>query len=69
MFLDKYSKNTPSLIASEGTAFAQSKGKKGKKTKDDDKGNDQDKKKGNSFKDVECFKCKKKGHPAKHCPD
>ena len=31
MFLDKYSKNTPTPIASEGTAFAQTKAKKKKR--------------------------------------
>ena len=68
MFLDKYLKNMPTPIASEGTVFAQTKAKKKKKKTDDNK-EPKDDKKDNQFKDVECFNCKKKGHLAKHCPD
>jgi hypothetical protein len=69
MFLDKYSKNTPPPAMREGTMFVQNKGKKGKKTKNEDTDEGDLKKKDNPFKDVKCFKCKKKGHQAKHCPD
>ena len=69
MFLDKYTTSTPPPVTSEGTAFAQ-KGKKGKKGKDEDKDTaDADKTKDNPYANMTCFKCNKKGHPAKKCPD
>ena len=69
MFLDKYTTSTPPPVTSEGTAFAQ-KGKKGKKGKDEDKDTaDADKTKDNPYANMTCFKCNKKGHPAKKCPE
>ena len=69
MFLDKYTTSTPPPVTSEGTAFTQ-KGKKGKKGKDEDKDTaDADKTKENPYANMTCFKCNKKGHPAKKCPD
>ena len=61
-------------MVSEGTSFAQ-KGKSGKKKgewddKDFDKKKDSD---GDNSKDpyaeMRCFKCNKKGHPARFCPN
>jgi len=55
--LDKFSKTVvPKAIESEGTAFAQDGG--GRKGKPFDK---------EYWKDKECFKCHKLGHPASHC--
>ena len=62
LLLDKYSKKPALLTSSEGTAFAQN-GKK--KAGDDDPkkfGFDKD-----FYKDKECFRCGKKGHPKSAC--
>jgi hypothetical protein len=70
--LDKYTKTVVSKTTpSEGTSFAQ-KGGKGKeggsgKTKRGGKGRKPFNKE--LWKDKECYKCHKKGHPASHCDD
>ena len=62
--LDKYSKPiTSKVMASEGTTFAQGGSNKGSRGQNKD---GYDKK---YWKDKECFKCHKKGHPASHCPN
>ena len=64
LLLDKYSKKPTVVAASEGTAFAQ-KGKKGEAKKDPtDKKVEFDKE---FYKDKECFRCGKKGHPKAAC--
>jgi hypothetical protein len=64
LLLDKYSKKPTVVAASEGTAFAQ-KGKKGEARKDaTDKKVEFDKE---FYKDKECFRCGKKGHPKAAC--
>jgi hypothetical protein len=65
LLLDKYSKKPTVVAASdEGTAFAQ-KGKKGEAKKDAaDKKVEFDKE---FYKDKECFRCGKKGHPKAAC--
>jgi len=64
LLLDKYSKKPTVVAASEGTAFAQ-KGKKGEAKKDaTNKKVDFDKE---FYKDKECFRCGKKGHPKAAC--
>lgn len=68
MLLDRYSREVAPTTPSEGTAFAQ-KGKKNKKS--DNKGAESSNgmgKKGEQYdkeyyKDKECFKCGKTGHP------
>ena len=65
MFLDRYSKTTTPVVASEGTAFTQkSKGKKDSKGNNDSKKKDFDKE---VYKDRKCFQCRKRGHPKFHC--
>ena len=67
LLLDKYSKKPAVVATSEGTAFAQ-KGKKGdakKKSGNDDPSNFEFNKE--FYKDKECFRCGKKGHPKKAC--
>ena len=66
LLLDKYSKKPTVVATSEGTAFAQ-KGKKGdaqKKSGNDDAKFEFDKE---FYKDKECFRCGKKGHPKAAC--
>jgi hypothetical protein len=64
LLLDKYSKKPTVVATSEGTAFAQ-KGKKGEAKKDSgDKKVEFDKE---FYKDKECFRCGKKGHPKSAC--
>ena len=71
MFLDRYSKSNPPPVSSKGIAFAQ-KGANGggKKGKKDDKQGDlaKDDKPMDPYKDMECFNCGEKGHPARFCP-
>jgi hypothetical protein len=57
--LDKYSKSVivTSTSTSEGTAFTQKGGRGGSNEPYDKK----------YWKDKECFKCNKKGHPSSHC--
>ncbi len=70
MLMDHYSKTPTAITTSEGTAFAQS-GKKKKKV-----GNKEKKPKATKdpkdsdkewWKDKECYRCGKKGHPATAC--
>ena len=70
MMMDHYSKSPAAVAISEGTAFAQS----GKKKKDDKNkaksdGKDKDPKDFDKdyWKDKECYRCGKKGHPASAC--
>ncbi len=70
MLMDHYSKSPTAITISEGTAFAQS-GNKKKKVGDKEKEpeatkdpKDYDKE---WWKDKECYKCGKKGHPASAC--
>jgi hypothetical protein len=70
MLMDHYSKTPTAITISEGTAFAQS-GKKKKKVGDKEKKpkaakdpKDFDKE---WWKDKECYRCGKKGHPASAC--
>jgi hypothetical protein len=71
LFLDRYSKLASADSGLQGTAFAQKGGqpKKGKEKKGSKKPKaekkDFDKE---YFKDLPCFKCKKKGRPQLHCP-
>ncbi len=70
MLMDHYSKTPTAITTSEGTAFAQSdkKKKKGgdkkKKPKSPKDPKDFDKE---WWKDKECYRCGKKGHPASAC--
>jgi hypothetical protein len=68
LLLDKYSKKPTLLAQSEGTAFAQNgkkgDGKKKKAGNDDPKKLEFDKE---FYKDKECFRCVKKGHPQAAC--
>ncbi len=70
ILMDHYSKNPTAITTSEGTAFVQS-GKKKKKVGDKEKEpkaakdpKDFDKE---WWKDKECYRCGKKGHPASAC--
>ena len=71
--LDKYSKTVvPKTTQSEGTLFAQKGGRGNGKAAG--RGNGAGKSNGKPFdkeywKDKECFKCNKKGHPSSHCPN
>ena len=71
LFLDRYSKLASADSGLQGTAFPQMGGqsKKGKEKKGSNKPKaekkDFDKE---YFKDLPCFKCRKKGHPQSHCP-
>ena len=73
MFLDKYSKSSTLPTASEGTSFAQH-GKAGWRggekdsTSNKKEENRRDKWK-DPYKDMECFKCGKKGHLTRFCPE
>jgi hypothetical protein len=68
--LDKYSKTAVAKVThSEGTSFTQKGGRGGgnRSSNDNAKGHESrtyDKK---YWKDKECYKCHKKGHPATHC--
>ncbi len=70
MLMDHYSKTPTAITTSEGTAFVQS-GKKKKKVGDNKKEpkatkdpKDFDKE---WWKDKECYRCGKNGHPASAC--
>ena len=68
--MDHYSKAPTAITHSEGTAFAQSgKNKKGDKEKAKSEGKDKDPKEYDKdyWKDKECYRCGKKGHPATAC--
>jgi hypothetical protein len=73
MLMDHYSKTPTAITTSEGTAFAQS----GNKNNNNKKG-DKDKEKSDTakdpkaydkekWKDKECLRCGKKGHPVRDC--
>ena len=68
MMMDHYSKSPTAVVVSEGTSFAQT-GKKKKGDKDKPKTTDKDPKEFNKeyWKDKECYRCGKKGHPATAC--
>ena len=72
MFLNKYSKSKPPATARKGTSFAQ-KGK-GRKKKGDNKDSNKKKDSGGDkpkdlYKDMDCLKCRKKGHQAQFCSE
>jgi len=70
MLMDHYSKAPTAITASEGTAFVQKGGKKKKGDKDKAKSDTpKDPKDFNMewWKDKECYRCGKKGHPASAC--
>jgi hypothetical protein len=64
MMMDHYSKSPTAVAVSEGTSFAQGKKKKG--DKDKPKTTDKDPKEFDKayWKDKECYRCGRKGHPA-----
>jgi hypothetical protein len=63
--LDKYSKTAaPRATQSEGTSFAQGGGGRGRGGGDRIESFDK-----KYWKDKECYRCNKKGHPASHCPE
>jgi hypothetical protein len=70
MLMDHYSKTPTAITTSEGTAFAQS-GKKKKKVVNKEKkpkaANDPKDFDMEWWKDKECYRCGKKGHPASVC--
>jgi hypothetical protein len=69
--LDKYSKTVVAKVTrSEGTSFAQKSGRGGgnRGSNGNVKGHDSSTYDKPYWKDKECYKCHKKGHPATHCP-
>jgi hypothetical protein len=67
--LDKYSKTViPKVTQSEGTSFAQKGGRGGGRSYNGNgKGHDSGTYDKKYWKDKECYKCHKMGHPATHC--
>ena len=68
--MDHYSKSPAAVTLSKGTAIAQSgKKNKDKKNKAKSDGKDKDPKDSDKefWKDKECYRCGKKGHPANAC--
>jgi hypothetical protein len=67
--LDKYSKTViPKVTQSEGTSFAQKGGRgSGRSYNGNGKGHDSSTYDKKYWKDNECYKCHKMGHPATHC--
>jgi hypothetical protein len=67
--LDKYSKNVvPKVTQSEGTSFAQKGGRvSGRSYNGNGKGHESSTYDKKYWKDKECYKCHKMGHPATHC--
>ena len=63
LLLDKYSKKPTLVTPSEGTSFAQ----KGKKSDEKKSGGDKVEFDKEFYKDKECFRCGKKGHPKAAC--
>jgi hypothetical protein len=68
-FLDKYSKNVvPKVTQSECTSFAQKCGRgSGRSYNGKGKGHESSTHDKKYWKDNECYKCHKMGHPATHC--
>jgi hypothetical protein len=69
--LDKYSKTVVAKVTySEGTSFAQKidRGGGNRSSNGNGKGHDSSTYDKKYWKDKECYKCHKKGHPATHCP-
>jgi hypothetical protein len=69
--LDKYSKTVVARVThSEGTSFAQKSGRGvgNRGSNDNGKGHDSSTYDKKYWKDKECYKCHKKGHPATCCP-
>jgi hypothetical protein len=67
LLLDKYSKKPMAVTQSEGTVYAQKENKKGKSKKADaadPKKVEYDKE---FYRNKECFRCGKKGHPKAAC--
>ena len=68
MLMDKYSKSPTVVTQSEGTSFAQKgKNKGSEKKKSDDKNPKTVEYDKDFYKDRECFRCGKKGHPKSAC--
>jgi len=70
MLMNLYSKAPTAITASEGTAFVQKGGKKKKGDKDEAKSDTPKYLKDFNkewWKDKECYRCGKKGHPASEC--
>jgi hypothetical protein len=69
--LDKYSKTVVARVThSEGTSFAQKSGQGGgnRGINGNGKGHDSSTYDKKYWKDKECYRCHKKGHPTTHCP-
>jgi hypothetical protein len=68
--LDKYSKTVVARVTqSVGTSFTQKSGQGGSRgSNGNGKGSDSSTYDKNYWKDKECYKCHKKGHPEMHCP-
>jgi hypothetical protein len=68
MMMDHYSKSPTAVTVSEGTSFAQEgKTKKGDKSKAKTDAKDPKDFDKEFWKDKECYRCGKKGHPANAC--
>ena len=68
MLMDKYSKSPTVVTQSEGTSFSQKgKNKGGEKKKSDDKNPKMVEYDKDFYKDRECFRCGKTGHPKAAC--
>ena len=69
MMMDHYSKSPTVVTVSEGTSFAQTGNKKKKGDKDKPKTTDKDPKEFDKayWKDKECYRCGRLGHPATAC--
>jgi len=68
MLMDKYSKSPTVVTQSEGTSFAQKgKNKGGEKKKSDDKNPKKVEYDKDFYKNRECFRCGKMGHPKSAC--
>jgi hypothetical protein len=67
--LDKYSKTVvPKVTQSEGTSFSQRSGRgTGRSHNGNGKGHESSTYDKKYWKDTECYKCHKMGHPATHC--
>jgi hypothetical protein len=67
LLLDKYSKKPMAMTQSEGTAFAQKEAKKSKSKKVDSADPKKVEFDKEFYKDKECYRCGKKGHPKAGC--
>ena len=67
LLMDKYSKSPTVVTQSEGTSFAQKKKKGSEKKKSDNKNPKKGEYDKDFYKDRECYRCGKKGHPKSAC--